>query len=97
ATANVAARMGAGHRTIDAPIRRHRRAVTFRLGSNSPKRLPTTSAAGISVRATATATTMPTAHGTPKVWKGGSRVKLRLKTAPAIVKPEAKTTFATPL
>jgi hypothetical protein len=31
----------------------------------------------------------------PRVWKEGSRVKLRQKTAPAIVKPDAKTTFAT--
>src|ERR1700732_2701315 len=36
----------------------------------------------------------------PSAWariaQRGSRVKLRQKTAPAIVKPEAKTTFATP-
>jgi hypothetical protein len=30
------------------------------------------------------------------VWKMGIRVKLRHKIAPAIVKPEAKTTGATP-
>ena len=52
--------------------------------------------AGTSVRATATATRIPNAQGTPKGWKKGRRVKLRQKIAPAIVTPEAKTTLATP-
>ena len=38
---------------------------------------------------------MPTAHGTPTVWKIGIRVKLKHNIAPAIVKPEPKTTGAT--
>lgn len=42
----------------------------------------------------ATATSMPTAQGTPMVWKYGIRVKLRQNTDPAMVKPEASTTFA---
>ena len=41
--------MGAGHLTTAVPIRLHRRALTLRLGSNSPKRLPTAIAAGTSV------------------------------------------------
>ena len=46
--------------------------------------------------ATATATNIPTAHGTPSGWKYGSRVKRRQKSAPAIVKPEATTTLRDP-
>ncbi|SKU58675.1 Uncharacterised protein [Mycobacteroides abscessus subsp. abscessus] len=41
--------------------------MTFRFGSNRPKRLPTAMTAGTSVMATATATTMPTAVATPSV------------------------------
>ncbi len=52
--------------------------------------------AGTSVSATATATSMPTAQGTPMVWKYGIRQKLRQKVAPAIVRPDASTTWATP-
>ncbi|SHT46000.1 Uncharacterised protein [Mycobacteroides abscessus subsp. abscessus] len=65
ATATVAARMGPGHRTIAVPTRRHRRVVTCRFGSNSPKRLPAAMQAGTKVSATATATKMPTAPGIP--------------------------------
>ncbi len=53
--------------------------------------------AGTRVSATATATKMPSAPGIPNGWKWGSRVKLRHAMAPAIVTPEAKTTFATEL
>ncbi|SHT58374.1 Uncharacterised protein [Mycobacteroides abscessus subsp. abscessus] len=69
--------------------------MTFRFGSNRPKRLPTAMTAGTSVMATATATTMPTAVATPSVWYTGNRVKCRQRTAPAIVRPEPRTTLAT--
>jgi hypothetical protein len=88
--------MGAGQRTIAVPTRRHLRTPIVPLGSNTLKRLPTARNAGTNVSATETATSIPTAHGTPRVWNSGIRVKLRQKTAPAIVKPEAKTTGATP-
>ena len=63
--------MGAGHRTIAVPTRRHPRTLIFRLGSNRPKRLPTARTAGTSVSATATATNMPTAQGTPRALEIG--------------------------
>ena len=84
--------MGAGQRTTAVPTRRHPRTDIVRLGSRRPKRLATVRTAGTSVSATATATSMPTAHGAPMVWKIGNRVKLRQYVAPAIVKPEAKIT-----
>ena len=87
--------MGAGQRTMAVPTRRHRRNPIARLGSNSPKPLPSFNTAGTSVRATATATSIPTVHGTPMVWKIGIRVKLKHSIAPAIVKPEPRTTGAT--
>jgi hypothetical protein len=87
--------MGAGHRTIAVPIRRQRRLSVVRFGSHSPKRLATARTAGTSVIATATATSNPTAQGTPIDWKMGMRVKLRHSIAPAIVNPEPKTTGAT--
>ncbi len=37
---------------------------------------------------------MPTAHGTPSVWKYGSRQKLRQYIAPAMVNPDPSTTCA---
>ncbi|OCB27704.1 hypothetical protein A5674_17785 [Mycobacterium malmoense] len=55
--------------TIAVPIRRQRCVVMIRLGSNMPKRPPTTSSAGASVSATRTAMVMPTAHGMPSGWK----------------------------
>ena len=72
------------------------RTLIFRLGSNSPNRLPTAITAGTSVSATATATIMPTAQGMPRVWKYGIRAKLRQNVAPAIVKPEAKDNVGDP-
>ena len=39
---------------------------------------------------------MPSASGTPNVWKYGSRVKLRQNVAPAIVRPEPTMTCAVP-
>ncbi|PQM44605.1 hypothetical protein C1Y40_05237 [Mycobacterium talmoniae] len=64
-----AARTGPGHRTIVVPIRRQARIRIARLGSTSPNRLPTATTAGPSVSATATATSIPTAQGTPSDWK----------------------------
>jgi hypothetical protein len=52
--------------------------------------------AGPSVSAIATTITMPTASGKPIVWKYGSRVKCRHSVAPAMVRPEASTTWAVP-
>ena len=49
----------------------------------------------MSVTATATATSNPTAQGSPIDWKMGIRVKLRHSIAPAIVNPEPKTTGVT--
>ncbi|CNH12841.1 Uncharacterised protein [Mycobacterium tuberculosis] len=78
------------------PTRRHPRVRIFRFGSNRPNRLPTASTAGPSVSAAKTATSVPTEHGTPRLWKYGSRVKLRQYIAPAMVKPEPNTTCAVP-
>ena len=41
-----------------------------------------------------TATSMPTAQGTPSDWKYGNRQKLRQYIAPAIVSPDPSTTWA---
>ena len=59
-------------------------------------RLPKANTAGPSVSAAITATSVPTAHGTPRLWKYGSRVKLRQYIAPAMVSPEPSTTWAVP-
>ncbi len=66
-TAHVAMRMGQAAGRPQCSTFRHRRVVSFRLGSNSPKRLPTAMTAGTSVTATNTAAAMPTAVGTPRV------------------------------
>ena len=50
----------------------------------------------ISMTPASTTTTMPIASGTPRVWKYGSRVKLRQNVAPAMVRPEPSTTCAVP-
>lgn len=39
---------------------------------------------------------MPSAAGMPRLWKYGSRVKLRHATAPATVSPEPSTMWAVP-
>ncbi|PQM45924.1 hypothetical protein C1Y40_03915 [Mycobacterium talmoniae] len=96
AIANEAARTGAGQRTIMVATRRQPRVLILRLGSNRPNRPPTAIAAGPSVSATATPTKMPTAQGTPRVWKYGIRVKLRQYVAPAMVRPEPRITWAVP-
>ena len=88
--------MGSGQRTTAVPTRRQPRTLSNRLGSNTPKRLPTVNTAGPNVSATATATSIPTAHGMPMVWKYGIRAKLRQNVAPAIVKPEPRMTCAVP-
>jgi hypothetical protein len=69
AIATDTARIGPGQRTIAVPTRRHPRVRIFRLGSNRPKRLPTVDTAGPRVSAAMTATSIPTAQGTPSVWK----------------------------
>ena len=92
----VTSRIGPGQRTIAVPIRRHRCVLIWRLGSSSPKCRPMTSMAGASVRAATTAIRTPDAAGTPRLWKYGSRVKVRQNTAPAIVRPEPKMICAVP-
>ncbi len=79
-----------------AASRRQYRIRMARLGSSSPNRLATVMMAGPRVSATSTATTIPAASGTPSVWNQGSRVKVRQNVAPAIVMPEASTTWAVP-
>ena len=69
ATASDASSTGPGQRTSMVPILRQNRIRIGRLGSNSPNRLAMVITAGPRVNATATATTMPTAQGTPSVWK----------------------------
>ena len=59
--------MGSGQRTTMVPTRRQPRTLISRLGSNRPNRLPTVRTAGPSVIATATAASIPTAQGMPKV------------------------------
>ena len=95
-TAHVAAKIGAGQRTTAVPTRRQPRTLCSRLGSNRPNPLPTAMTAGIRVSATATATSMPIAQGAPTVWKTGNRAKLRQYVRPAMVRPDARTTWATP-
>ena len=68
-TAALAARIGTGQRTTLAPIRRYRCPLTSRLGSKSPKRLPTVNRAGPSVSAAAMVNSMPMATAGPMVWK----------------------------
>ena len=68
----------------------------LRFGSKRPKRLPMTITAGPRVSAAMTATKVPTAQGTPMVWKYGSRVKVRHSIAPAMVSPDPSTTWAVP-
>ena len=68
-TAQLAARIGTGHRTTLAPIRRYRCALTIRFGSKSPKRLPTVRMAGPSVSAAAMVNSMLIATAGPMVWK----------------------------
>ena len=92
----VAIRMGPGQRTMAVPTRRQPRTENLRFGSNRPNRLPAVSTAGTRVSATATATSTPTEQGMARVLKIGSRVKVRQNNAPAMVTPEARTTFATP-
>ena len=60
------------------------------------KKLATASTAGPRVNAANTATSKPTAQGTPIVWNHGNRVKLRQYIAPATVSPEPSTTCAVP-
>ena len=67
--AALAARIGTGHRTTLVPIRRYRCALAFRLGSKSPKRLPTVKRAGPSVSAAAMVNSMVMATAGPMVWK----------------------------
>jgi len=68
-TATLAARIGFGHRTTLAPMRRYRCPRTIRLGSKSPKRLPTVRIAGPSVNAAAMVNNMLIPTAGPIVWK----------------------------
>ncbi|SHW34782.1 Uncharacterised protein [Mycobacteroides abscessus subsp. abscessus] len=77
-------------------MRRHPPSSYLRLGSNNPKRLPNARIAGASVRAAATITRMTSAHGTPIDRKSGSRVRLRHRVAPTIVRPDPRITCETP-
>ena len=86
----VPTRIGPGHRTIAVPIRRHPRVRIARAGSNRPKWRPMLSTAGARVSAASNATDTPIAAGTPRLWKYGSRVKVRQNTAPAMVNPEPR-------
>ena len=88
--------MGPGQRTMAVPMRRQPRVRIVRLGSNRPKWRPMISTAGPRVSAATTATSTPMPAGMPRLWKYGSRVKLRQNTAPAIVRPEPKMTCAVP-
>ncbi len=88
--------MGPGQRTTAVPIRRQPAVFILRFGSKTPKRLPMVRIAGAMVNAATTATSMPTARGTPRLWKYGSRVKCRQNVAPAIVRPEPRITCAVP-
>src|ERR1700760_1850853 len=90
----VTARIGAGQRTIAVPIRRQPRVCSFRFGSISLKNDATVSTAGPNVSAAKTATSMPTAQGTPRDSKYGSRQKLWQYLAPAMVQPAPNTTGA---
>ena len=92
----LATRMAPGQRTVAAPTLRHPRTRMSRLGSSRPKRLATVTTDGPNVIATKISTSMPSASGTPNVWKYGSRVKLRQNVAPAIVRPEPTMTCAVP-
>ncbi|CKW33565.1 Uncharacterised protein [Mycobacterium tuberculosis] len=65
----MAAKTGPGHRTTTVPIRRQRRFVVARLGSNSPNRLATAMIAGASVRDANITVTKPIAHGDARVLK----------------------------
>ena len=96
ATAIVATRMGTGQRTMAVPMRRQPWVRIGRLGSNRPKWRPMTSKAGARVNAATTATRTPIPAGMPRLWKYGSRVKVRHSTAPAIVRPEPKMMCAVP-
>ena len=86
----VATRMGPGQRTMAVPMRRQPRVRIGRAGSNRPKWRPMLSSAGARVSAATSATRTPIAAGMPRLWKYGSRVKVRQNTAPAIVRPEPK-------
>ena len=44
----------------------------------------------------ATTMVIPIASGMPMVWKYGRRVKCRQNVAPAMVRPDASTTWAVP-
>ncbi len=67
--AELAARIGIGHRTTLVPIRRYRCALAGERGSNIPNRLPTVSIAGPSVIAAAMVNIMVMATAGPIVWK----------------------------
>ena len=91
-----ASRIGSGQRTTEVPMRRQKRIRMARLGSSRPNRLAMVIIAGPRVSATATAVSMPTAHGTPRLWKYGIRVRDRQNAAPAMVSAEPRMTCAVP-
>ena len=88
--------MGPGQRTIEVPMRRQPGLRTLRLGSSRPNRLAITMTAGPRVSAATSVTSTPSAAGTPRVWKYGSRVKYRQATAPTMVSPEPTMTCTVP-
>src|SRR6202453_3776851 len=90
----VTARIGAGQRALAGPVRRQPRVCSFRFGSISLKNDATVRTAGPRVKAARTATSMPTAQGTPSDSKYGNRQKLRQYIAPAMVSPDPSTTWA---
>ena len=59
----AAARIGLGQRTVAVPTLRHPLVFIMRLGSSSPKRLPTTRMAGATVMAAATTMIRASADG----------------------------------
>ena len=67
--AELAARIGIGHRTTLVPIRRYSCALAFARGSNIPNRLPTARIAGPRVIAAAMVNSMVMATAGPMVWK----------------------------
>src|ERR1700736_5139784 len=96
AIAQVTTIMGYGQRTTTVPILRQLRVDDSRFGSNRPNLDAIISTAGASVSAANTMTSSAIAHGNPMVWKYGSRVAVRHRQAPAMVRPEPRMTWDTP-
>jgi hypothetical protein len=95
-SAPLATITGPGQRATITPMRRQRRAITERRGSNMPRRPANAVNAGVSVSAADMPTKTPIAHGIPVLRNIPTLARLKHANAVAMVSADPITTGATP-